>query len=80
METQLSKWGNSLAVRIPKGVAEKASLREGDRLELSVAEDGAMILRPARTKLRLEDLLPGITPDNRPAETPWGTPEGGEAW
>lgn len=80
METQLSKWGNSLAVRIPKTAADKASLREGDRLELEVAEDGSVTLRPVRGQLKLADLLSGITPANRPAEVDWGGPVGGEAW
>lgn len=80
METQLSKWGNSLAVRIPKTAADKASLREGDRLELLVAEDGAVTLRPVRGQRVLADLVADITPENRPAEAHWGGPVGGEAW
>ncbi len=48
MDAQIAKWGNSLAVRIPKAVAERAHLREGERLEMSVNEDGAVVLRPAR--------------------------------
>jgi antitoxin MazE len=80
METQLSKWGNSLAVRIPKTAADQAALREGDRLELSVAKDGAVTLRPVRGKLALAALLAEITPENRPTEADFGAPTGGEAW
>ena len=80
METQLRKWGNSLAVRIPKALADKVALREGDRLDLLVTEDGAVTLRPVRGQLQLADLLADITPENRPAEADWGGPAGGESW
>jgi antitoxin MazE len=72
MEVQVSKWGNSLAVRIPKAVAERARLREGERLEMSVNEDGAVVLRPPRPSYRLEDLLAGVTDENLHSATDWG--------
>lgn len=68
MQVQVVKWGNGLAVRIPKAVAAQAHLQEGERLEMSVSEDGALVLRPARPRYALNDLLEGITPDNRHAE------------
>jgi len=40
MRTQMVKWGNSLAVRIPKPVAEAAKLKEGDSLEVEVSAEG----------------------------------------
>ncbi len=80
MNTHIAKWGNSLAVRIPKGIAEHAALHEGDTLEVSVTEDGALVLRPARRQYSLEELVSGITPENRHLETDWGLPVGGEAW
>jgi len=40
VKTQVAKWGNSMAVRIPKNVAEVAKLRPGDNLELSVEGSG----------------------------------------
>lgn len=78
MELKIAKWGNSLAVSIPKAVAERARLREGERLEMSVNKDGAVALRPARPSYRLEDLLAGITDENLHAETEWGLPVGRE--
>lgn len=80
MRTQLSKWGHSLAVRIPKPVAEQARLREGDRVDLSLSEDGRVVLTPARHRFTLDELVQGITPGNRHAETDWGRPVGKEAW
>jgi antitoxin MazE len=79
-QTQLARWGHSLAVRIPKDIAENARLREGDRLTLALAKGGGVLIRPARRRYRLEDLVGGITPRNRHAVTDWGPPAGKEAW
>jgi antitoxin MazE len=78
--SQLAKWGNSLAVRIPRHIAQVARLREGDPLSLSVGKDGAVLLRPARRKYRLEELVSRITPRNRHGNTEWGEPVGKEIW
>jgi antitoxin MazE len=44
METamQVSKWGNSLAVRLPKTLVEELGLKEGDQLNVVAARDGAI--------------------------------------
>ncbi|HVP46326.1 MAG TPA: AbrB/MazE/SpoVT family DNA-binding domain-containing protein [Bryobacteraceae bacterium] len=80
MSTQLAKWGNSLAVRIPKTLAETAKIREGDRVSLSIEKDGVLVIRPARRKYSLKQLVTRITPRNRHNETPWGPPAGKEVW
>jgi len=80
LKTQVARWGNSLAVRIPKPLAETACLREGEQLSLSVAKDGAIVLRAARRKYRLEELVSKITSKNRHRETEWGAPVGEEIW
>jgi antitoxin MazE len=79
-DTQISKWGNSLAVRIPQALAKEARLAEGDRLSLSLAEDGSIVLRSTRRKYQLRDLVAKITPKNRHGQTDWGKPEGREPW
>jgi antitoxin MazE len=79
-ETQVSKWGNSLAVRIPLALAREASLAEGDRLTLNVAADGSIVLRPARRKYELRQLVSRITTKNRHLEMDWGPPAGRESW
>lgn len=78
--TQISKWGNSLAVRIPQALARQARLAEGDHLSLSLAEDGSIVLRSARRKYQLRDLVAKITPKNRHGDTDWGKPKGRESW
>jgi len=79
-ETQLAKWGNSLAVRIPRATVREAGLAEGDRLSVDLAGDGAIVLRSSRRKYSLDELVAGITRKNRHRETDWGPPRGTEFW
>ena len=68
MHASIARWGNSLAVRITKPVAEALGLSDGDRVDLAV-EDGTLVLRPAPREPTLADLLSRITPDNLPDES-----------
>jgi antitoxin MazE len=79
-ETMVSKWGNSLAIRIPLAIARQAKLREGDCLALGLASDGRIELRPTRKRYELSELVARITPKNRHRETDWGRPQGEETW
>jgi antitoxin MazE len=79
MQTQIGKWGNSLAIRIPQAFAREAQLEEGTPVEL-VMTDGQLIVRPTVQECRLEDLLAGVTPENCHPETDWGPPVGREIW
>lgn len=79
-QTQLAKWGNSLAVRIPRAIVDEAGLAEGDRLSADVAGDGSIVLRGRRRKYSLDQLVAGIKSSNRHSETGWGAPRGKETW
>ena len=82
MRTSVQKWGNGLGIRIPKVVAEEASLHSGSLVEL-VHEDGVLLVRPilkGKPRYRLEDLTRKITPGNRHAEVSVGPARGREAW
>jgi len=76
-KAQMAKWGNSLAVRIPKAVAEKARIREGDAVEIK-ADKGRIELRRADRIPTLEELVAQITPENRHPEVDWGPDVGRE--
>ncbi len=80
MKTQVAKWGNSLAVRIPRPVAEAAKLRTGDALDVDVQGPGAVRIRKRKQEPTLEQLVQAITPENRHTETEWGEPVGNEVW
>lgn len=77
MRTRVQKWGNSLAVRIPKPVAEQIGLEDRAAVEMSV-RNGNLILSPARPEYSLKDLVQGITPRNKHKETDLGRPVGRE--
>ena len=79
-EATVSKWGNSLAIRIPQGVAKQASLSEGDCVALALDANGAIVLRPTRRRYELAELVSQIKPKNRHRETDWERPLGEESW
>jgi antitoxin MazE len=79
-DTQVAKWGNSLAVRIPRAIVKEAGLAEGDRLSLDLAADGTIVLRSSRRKYALDELVAGISKKNRHRETAWGAAQGKEVW
>jgi len=79
MNATIQKWGNSLAVRIPKSVSQQIRVGEGDDVELCVEAEG-LLVRPAKRRYQLSALIRKITPSNRHAETDWGRPVGKEAW
>ncbi len=80
METTIQKWGNSLAVRIPKAFVKEAHIAYGTTVDLSV-DDGKIVIVPhAEPEYRLEDLLKGVTKRNLHVEVTTGGAVGREAW
>jgi antitoxin MazE len=74
---QVVKWGNSLAVRLPKSIAEEARMKEGDAILIKAAK-GRIELRRDNRVPTLEELVAQITPENRHPETDWGPDVGRE--
>ncbi|OGV78217.1 MAG: hypothetical protein A3K18_11410 [Lentisphaerae bacterium RIFOXYA12_64_32] len=80
MQTKIQKWGNSLAVRIPKPFVKEAHLAYETSVDLSV-DDGRIIIDPhSGPEYRLEDLLKGVTQRNIHAEVSTGEAVGREVW
>jgi antitoxin MazE len=79
LRTHISKWGNSLAVRLPKPFVEELGLGEGAEVEITL-RDGRLILVAASRAYALEELVQGITAENRHQESDWGRPKGREGW
>lgn len=83
MKTKAQKWGNSLAVRVPRGIVEEAGLKAETPLEVEVIK-GKIVLTPAAPKKRrqyhLADLVKKISAKNRYKETDFGPPMGREVW
>lgn len=80
MTTTLQKWGNSLAVRIPKTVANDVAIGEGEMVDLQIA-NGQIVIAPIRgKKYRCDELVMRINRKNRHAEVPAGKRRGREVW
>lgn len=79
MRTRISKWGNSLALRLPKPFMDELGLGEGAEVEITV-RDGQLVLSAAGREYALKELVDGITAENRHKETDWGRPRGREVW
>jgi antitoxin MazE len=78
MRAKIQKWGNSLAVRIPKVVADKVRLKAQDPLEIEVRDNKVVLLPIKEREYRLEDLLKGVTKKNLHKEFDFGRPVGRE--
>jgi antitoxin MazE len=65
MQARVSKWGNSLAIRLPQAAVKSLRVQEGEQVELSIKDD-RLEIRAARPRYRLDDLIRDITPDNQP--------------
>ena len=77
MKALVSKWGNSLAIRLPKAAVKTLRVQEGEAVELRIEGDRIEI-RTVRPHYRLDDLLAQITPGTQP-ETVEFAPAGEEA-
>ena len=83
MLTKLQKWGNSQGgVRFTKAILDKAQIRVGDRVNVSVRK-GQIIVEPVRTvrgEYDLKDLVSKIPKDYQAEESDWGSPVGKATW
>ena len=75
--SHVAKWGSSLAVRIPKPIAEQWGVREGSRIEIDSRGDQLVMRKRAYD---LEQMLAQMTPDTLHAEVDTGSPQGREEW
>ena len=80
MLTKVQKWGNSLALRIPKAFALDAQLANNSYVEMSMIK-GQIIIKPVPAKeWTLDELLAGITAENLHGEVDTGVAMGNEIW
>jgi antitoxin MazE len=79
MKARVQKWGNSLALCIPKSFAEEAGLHADEAVELSLVGSTLIVQPLTQQSLTLEQLLHDITDENIPGE--WDTgPAVGLGW
>jgi len=80
MKTRVQKWGNSLALRIPKSFAEEVGLKKETAVEVSLT-DGTLVITPmVDPKPTLRQLLSKVTKENLHHEIDTGTATGRETW
>ena len=80
MLTKVQKWGNSLAIRIPKAFALDAQLVNNSFVEISIS-DGQIIIKPVPApNWTLDELLAEINEDNIHHEVDTGFALGNETW
>jgi len=81
MLAKVQKWGNSLALRLPKVLADEADIQVDSPVEITV-RDHALVIEPVRKgkAYDLDQLLSKVTPENRHQETDFGKPMGKEVW
>ncbi len=80
MKTRIQKWGNSLALRIPRALAEDANVRDGSTVEVRL-EDGRLVLEAdAEPHYELAALLAEVRRSNIHGEAASGEPVGREIW
>jgi antitoxin MazE len=80
MTARIQKWGNSLAVRIPKAFAVEAGLAANSLVEIRLVEGRVVLLPVTSRRYALDDLLADITDENLHQEVDSGPRMGNEAW
>ena len=80
MKTHVQKWGNSLAVRIPKAFAVDLGLAQDSAVELEL-QDGSLVVRPSPGPYyELSELLERVSDSNLHNEKGFGEAVGSEEW
>ncbi len=76
-QSRVSRWGTSLAVRIPKSIAQQLGVREGSTVEMDARGDHVVLRKKSYD---LEGLLAEVTDDNLHPEHSSSSPQGEEEW
>ena len=80
MKTRIQKWGNSLALRIPRLLAEESSLHQDSAVDVTGRNGKRVVVPILEPVISLENLVEQITPQNRHAEIETGESVGNEVW
>ena len=78
MIAKTAQWGNSIGVRIPKNLAKRAGIGVDAIVEIDEADEGIVIKPVVKKEYSLQELVKGITRQNRHDEADFGGPAGKE--
>jgi antitoxin MazE len=77
---RVQKWGNSLALRIPKSIADEIGLGQNSSIRLMIKDQALVVTPEPGPEWRLEELLEKVTDDNIHREWETGAAQGDEIW
>ena len=80
MRVKVQKWGNSLALRIPRSLAVESQIEKGSEVNVSLVEGNLVVTPVTKQRYTLEELVAGITPQNIHHEVDTGPARGDEEW
>ncbi len=80
MLTKVQKWGNSLALRIPKALADEAGLERGKQVTIRYEDGELRISKRRRKRYDLDEMLASVPDDYDEGEWDTGPPVGNEVW
>jgi antitoxin MazE len=80
VKTQIQKWGNSLALRIPKSFAHESKIDQGSTVDLSLDRGKIVVAPVSEDEFTLKGLLAKVTKKNLHKEVDTGNSLGKEAW
>lgn len=75
--SHIARWGHSLAIRIPRPIAEQWGVREGSRIEMAPRGDQLVM---CKQDYDLAEMVARITPENLHPEVDTGAAQGREEW
>ena len=71
MQVLLSKWGNSLGLRLPKALTAEIGVSEGQKVDVR-AENGCIVVEPVRKPFTMEQMMENVTPEAMREAWDWG--------
>lgn len=80
MRISVQRWGNSLAVRIPKTIARESGIDSGSAVDLQLVKGNIVLIPEPKPRYSLDDLLAEVTDANRHDEFQTGPALGSETW
>ena len=80
MKSKIQLWGNSLALRIPKFIANEMKISNGSNVDISLDDEKIIVRSLKEIDYSLESFLEEINNNNIHEEKDFGEPVGGEIW
>jgi antitoxin MazE len=77
MLVQISKWGNSLGLRLPRSLADQIGVGAGAKVEI-LADGDRLVVQVAKRRRTIADMVVNMTPESMREAFDWGDDVGRE--